>query len=98
MTPTTCSLCGQQLTMGIAHICQKQTLTHAAVGYFKTGEVMTLHERWEELTVRIDNEIRRVKGATDMPITNPLDDVLARDCMIMAYHKVQQIMVELEKK
>ena len=57
-----------------------------------------LFDMWTELTVRIDNEIRRVKGATDMPITNLLDDVLARDCMIMAYHKVQQIMVELENK
>ena len=47
MTPTTCSLCGQQLTMGIAHICQKQTLTHTAVGYSKIG--MTAEEKWEEL-------------------------------------------------
>jgi len=36
MTPISCSLCGQQLIMGIAHNCQKQT---HVVGCSKAGDV-----------------------------------------------------------
>ena len=36
MTPISCSLCGQQLIMGIAHNCQKQT---HVFGCSKAGDV-----------------------------------------------------------
>jgi hypothetical protein len=53
---------------------------------------MTPEERWAELTVRIDNEIFRVRGAKDM------EEWVIIESMIVAFHRVQQIMKVLEEK
>ena len=57
----------------------------------RTGGEMTPEERWAELTVRINYEMFRLKRRYD-----PNDEGLL-DNMLAVFHRVEQIMKELER-
>lgn len=59
MTPISCSLCGQQLIMGIAHNCQKQT---HVFGCSKAGDVPDRLDIVLEYLITLNTKVNILTG------------------------------------